>query len=154
LTLACDTVAHSEADEFMRAVEFALTGSDHAEPKVIGHRGNCVFAIGNEVFRLNNVYVDRIKIQVSQKQWLGRLEQRVTVAVHSDDIVFETTLDPPHDDSELMRHMRVESPDLFKPQRLTYTEYELHLATNDQDRVKTAWQYVYSHGCTGKRSPS
>jgi hypothetical protein len=26
------------------------------------------------------------------------------------------------------------------------------LRTNNQDRVKTAWQYIYSHGCTGKKT--
>ena len=32
----------------------------------------------------------------------------------------------------------------------TYIEYELHLMTNDEGRVKTAWQYIYGNGCTGK----
>jgi len=32
----------------------------------------------------------------------------------------------------------------------TYVEYELHLMTNDEGRVKTAWQYIYGNGCTGK----
>jgi hypothetical protein len=32
----------------------------------------------------------------------------------------------------------------------TYVEYELHLMTNDEDRVKKAWQYIYGNGCTGK----
>ncbi len=144
----------AESDVFMRAVGFALTGSDDADPKVIGDRVNCVFAITNELFRLNNVYTDRIKIQGWQKQWLGHLEQRVTVALHGDEIVFEEVVDPPKDDgSELTRQMRVESPDLFKQHHYTYTEHQLYLSTNDQDRVKTAWQYVYSHGCTGKRTP-
>jgi hypothetical protein len=53
----------AEPDVFMRAVSFALTGHDDADPKVIGDRANCVFAIGNDLFRLNNVQTDRIKIQ-------------------------------------------------------------------------------------------
>jgi hypothetical protein len=69
-------------------------------------------------------------------------------------VVFETTIEPPQDDgSELMRQMRMQSPELFRPHHYTYTEYELHLPTKDQDEVKLAWQYVYSHGCTGKQSP-
>jgi hypothetical protein len=28
----------------------------------------------------------------------------------------------------------------------------LYLATNNQDEVKTTWQYVYSHGCIGKQA--
>jgi hypothetical protein len=38
-------------------------------------------------------------------------------------------------------------PDLFKPQHSTYKERELYLDTKDQDRVKRAWEFVYSHGC-------
>ena len=45
------------------------------------------------------------------------------------------------------------SPELFKPHCYTYRAHKLHLTTNDQDRVKRAWQYSYSHGCTGKQSP-
>jgi hypothetical protein len=100
----------------MRAVGFALTGSDNANPKVIGDRAGCVFAVKNELFRLNNVYTDRIKIQGRQRQSFGVLEQWVTVALQGDDIVFEETIEPPEDDgSELMRQMRVQSPSMFEP---------------------------------------
>jgi hypothetical protein len=50
----------------------------------------------------------------------------------------------------VLRHMRELSPELFKAQHYTLTEHELHLSTNDQDRVKRAWQYIYSNGCIGK----
>jgi hypothetical protein len=144
----------AETDLFIRAVGSALTGSDNANPKVIGDRASCVFAVKNDLFRLNNVYTDRIKIQGLQRQSFGVLEQWVAVTLQGDQIVFEETVDPPKDDgSELMRQMRVESPEMFKPHHYSYTRHELHLATNDQDGVKTAWQYVYSHGCTGKRTP-
>jgi hypothetical protein len=143
----------AETDEFMRAVGFALTGSDKADLKVIDRAG-CVFGTKNGLFRLNNVYTDRIKIQGRQRQSFGALEQTVTVTLQGDDIVFEETVDPPKDDgSELMRQMRVASPEMFKPHHYSYTRHELYLTTNDQDGVKTAWQYVYSHGCTGKRAP-
>jgi hypothetical protein len=143
----------AETDSLMRALGFALTGSDDADLKVID-RANCVFAIKNELFRLNNIYTDRIEIQGSQKQRLGVLEQWVTVTLHGDDIIFEKTVEPPKDDgSELMRQMRVESPEMLKPHHYAYTRYELYLPTNDQDGVKRAWQYVYSNGCSGKRAP-
>jgi hypothetical protein len=78
----------------MRGVGFALTGSDDADLKAID-RANCVFAIKNELFLLNNVYIDRIKIQGWQKQRLGILEQGVTVELRGDEIVFEETVEPP-----------------------------------------------------------
>jgi hypothetical protein len=148
--LGCSVWA--ESDLFMRAVGFALTGTDDVDVKVID-RISCVFAIKNEVFRLNNVYADRIKIQGSQTR-LGVPGQRVTVELLGSEVVFEKNVEPPRDDgSEVMRQMRVQSPSLFEPHHYTYTQHELFLATNDQDRVKTAWQYIYSHGCTGKRVP-
>jgi len=144
----------AQTDLFMRAVGFALTGSDNADLKVIGDRASCVFAVKNELFRLNNVYTDRIKIQGQQRQWLGVLKQWVTVELHGDEIIFEETVEPPKDDgSELIRQMQVESPEMFRPHHYAYTRYELYLPTNDQDGVKRAWQYVYSHGCSGKRAP-
>jgi hypothetical protein len=144
----------AETDLLMRAVGFALTGSNDADVRVIGDRAGCVFAIKNEVFRLNNVYADRVKIQGSQRQWLGVPEQRVTVELHGDEIVFEETVEPPKDDgSELSRKMRAESPSMFEPHHYTYTRHEFFLSTNDHDGVKRAWQYIYSHGCAGKRVP-
>jgi hypothetical protein len=100
---------------FMRAVGFALTGSDKAHLKVID-RASCVFALKKELFRLNNVYTDRIKIQGGQRQSFKAPEQWITVTLQGDQTVFEETVDPPQDDgSELMRQMRVENPEMFKP---------------------------------------
>jgi hypothetical protein len=138
----------AEADLLMRAVGLALTGTNDAEPKVID-RASRVFAIKNELFRLNNVYTDRIKIRGWQKQWLEMLQQGVTVELHGDGIVFEEAVEPPKDDgSALMQQMRLQSPSMFEPHHYTYTRHELYLSTNNQDGVKRAWQYVYSHGCT------
>ena len=151
LMLACGSAARGEPDAFMSTLGFALTGSDDADPKVIGNRTDCVFAVNNGLFHLNNVHPDRITIQGGHRQWPWGSEQWVTVVLHGDDVIFEETIGPLKDDgSELMRQMREGSPELFKSQHYTYTDHELHLMTNDQDRVKRSWQYVYSNGCTGK----
>jgi hypothetical protein len=141
----------AEPDVLMRAVSFALTGRDDADPKVIGDRANCVFAIGDDLFRLNNVQTYRIEIQGWHRQRAWGPEQWVAVRLHGDDVVFEETIEPPKDDgSELMRQMRESSPELFKLHHYTYVEYELNLMTKDEDRVKKAWQYIYGNGCTSK----
>ena len=62
LILAGGVTGHAETDVFMRTVGFALTGNDNADPKVIGDRAKCVFAINNDIFHLNNVHTDRITI--------------------------------------------------------------------------------------------
>jgi hypothetical protein len=119
---------------------------------VIGDRAKCVFAINNDIFHLNNVHIDRLAIQGWQRQ--QGLEQWVTVELHGDDIVFEDTTEPLKDDgSETIRLLRAAMPDAFTSHHNTYKEHELHLTTTNQDRVKTAWQYIYSHGCTGKHTP-
>jgi hypothetical protein len=152
LTLGCPVWA--ETDSLMSAVGFAVTGVNNVKPKVIGSISNCVFAIKDELFRLNNVYIDRIKIQERQDRRFGELQQGVTIELQGNETVFEITSDPPKDDgSELIKHMRVESPEIFTPHHYTYTHYKLHLPTNDEDAVKRAWQQIYTHGCTGKRSP-
>ena len=151
--LASGVTAHAETDVFMRTVGFALTGSDDADPKVIGDRAKCVFAINNDIFRLNNVHTDRITIQGWQRQ--QGLEQWVTVELYGDDVVFEETTEPLKDDgSGTIRQLRAAMPDAYTSHHNTYKEHELHLTTNNQERVKTAWHYIYSHGCTGKQSHS
>jgi hypothetical protein len=124
LLVSC--AAHSETDVFMRAVGFALTGSDDADVKAID-RANCIFAYRQEVFHLNNVHTDRIKIQA----WENKLgDGWINVDLHGDDVVLEKPIS-----SE------------------SHKQYQLRLKTADADRVKRAWEYIYAHGCIGKKSP-
>ena len=105
----------------MRTVGFALTGSDDADPKLIGDPAKCVFASKNEIFRLNNVHTDRITVQGWQRQ--QGLEQWVTVELHGDDVVFEETTEPLKDDaSETIRRLRAAMPDVFTSHHNTYKE--------------------------------
>jgi len=122
------SVAHSETDVFMRAVGFALTGRDDAEPEAID-RDNCVFAYQDDVFYLNNVQTDRIKIQENQ---FGGV---INVDLHGDDIVVEhgvVSTDPTDQSAKTHRENR--------------KEYHLILKTDELDRMKRAWRYIYSPG--------
>jgi hypothetical protein len=133
-----------------------LTGSDDAEPKAID-RANCVFAIKNHTYRLNNVQVDRLNIRGWTCHQGGTCvggDHKVTVELHGDDIVFEETTEPMRDDgSELMRALHQATPEAFQSHHNTYKQHELTLYIDDQDRVTRAWTYIYSHGCVGKTSP-
>ena len=121
LILANGVAAHAETDVFMRTAGFALTGSDDADPKLIGDPAKCVFASKNEIFRLNNVHTDRITVQGWQRQ--QGLEQWVTVELHGDDVMFEETTEPLKDDaSETIRRLRAAMPDVFTSQHNTYKE--------------------------------
>jgi hypothetical protein len=144
--------AWAESDDLMRMVGYALTGGDNSDTRAIGDRVNCVFAIKNELFRLNDVYTDRINIRTFQPR-RGDPAAWITLTLQGDGTVFEQTVEPPNDDgSETMRKMRAEYPDSFRTRHYTYTQYELHFTTNDPDKVKTTWQYIYRYGCTGKQS--
>jgi hypothetical protein len=88
----------AETDTLIHAAGFALTGSAKVDTKVIGDPAECVFGIKNDLFRLNNVYTDLIKIEAHQRQRLGVLEQWVTVRLQGAGVVFETTIEPPQDD--------------------------------------------------------
>jgi hypothetical protein len=153
MVLAITSAHGADSDVLIRAVGFALTGNDDDVPKVID-RKNCVFGIGKDVFRLNNVHTDRLLIQ-GWKQTTVRGERRwVTVELHGDSTVYEHTTEPVQDDgSSYLDYFRQHDPSMFKPQHETHKEYQLTLYTADQDRVTRAWQYIYSHGCVGRQSP-
>jgi hypothetical protein len=146
--------AHSETDVFMRAVGFALTGRDDVDPKVIGNRANCVFAIKNNVYHLNNVHYDRIRFKAWQGQSSYGSEKSITVEVHGDDVVFEETTKPVWGqalDPDSIRRLQAVRPNFVQSHHYTYKQ--LRLDTGDMDRVKRAWEYIYNHGCIGKKSP-
>jgi hypothetical protein len=147
--------AWSETDMLIRMVGLALTGGNDSDPKVIGDRANCVFAIKDNLFRLNNVYMDRINIRTYQPH-AGNPRTWITLTLQGNQTVFEQTVEPTFKDdgSKLMRELRTEDPDIFLPHHYTYTEYELHMTTDNYDGVKRAWQYIYTHGCGGRQSPS
>jgi hypothetical protein len=143
--------AYSEADVLMRAVGFALTGSDDAQPQTID-RASCVFAYKNDVFHLNNVHVDSINMQGWEN---GFHDKWINVDLHGDDVVVEHTTEPMSDDvARLMGPgYRQTHPEAFVSHYEKHKEYQLRLTTGDLDRVKRAWQYIYTHGCIGKKSP-
>jgi hypothetical protein len=143
----------TEPDVFMRAVGFALTGSDDADPRAID-RANCIFELKDEIFRLNNIHTDRIEIQGREQKSAYGTRRWVTVSLHGDEVVYETTRKPMTDDgSKFMQELKQSMPELFKPHREVSKEHQLQLETGDQNRVARAWTYIYSHGCAGKKSP-
>jgi hypothetical protein len=54
-------------------------------------------------------------------------------------------------DSDSIRRLQAVRPNFVQSHHYTYKQ--LRLDTGDMDRVKRAWEYIYSHGCIGKKSP-
>jgi hypothetical protein len=142
-----------DARDLLKAVGFALTGTDDAEVGVVDRR-HWIFAIGTEVFFLNNVEVDRLDLRsvVSAKR-LDYGEEYVLSDLHGGAAVYENatqvTFDPTN---QLDVAIRQNKPDFFEPKRFRSNEHPLVLHTREADRVKRAWKFIYSHGCSGARS--
>lgn len=87
----------------IEAVGFALTGSDNAKVRTI-NRKDCVFAVDDGTYYLNNVQVDRLTF----KQWERKNAAGVVMArwlsaeLHGNDTVYETIEkpDPPPRESD------------------------------------------------------
>jgi hypothetical protein len=152
--------ARAETDPFLVAVGFALTGTDNAKVKVLDKK-TCAFQIGNQIFRLNNVQVDRLHFQNMVQKYLGTTTAFVRVSLHGAATVYEefkgpqyreNSSDPPNL-QEFYRLMKPTNPELFKPQHIVSNENTLDLYTNESDRLRRAWSYIYENGCTGATSP-
>jgi hypothetical protein len=128
LALTCSAV-QAEPNRFMHAVAFALTGRADTELKVID-RANCVFAIGADVFHLNNIHTEAIVIRLmGQDTRAGGQRRWVTVYLHGDLPVYEH-------------------------ENIATEEHTLELQTEDQDQLAYSWQFIYGrYGCESKKSP-
>src|ERR1700722_19643909 len=130
--------AQAETDVLMRTIGYALTGSENAQPVVID-RIKCIFALEGDVFHLNNIHTDKLRIEAQERKG-GFVPRRwVSVELHGDDIVFETTSASLLDDgSEFMQQYKILHPDGFKPHHITANDHTLVLNTADLDRVRRA----------------
>ena len=152
--------ALSQTDPFLAAVGFALTGSDNAKLNVLD-RKRCVFQIGKEIFRLNGVEVDRLRIELGRWKSIGEDINYYRVYLHGSDTVYEVFEEPLIKEDVLdtpqmqatNRSLRQKIPDAFEPHHKISKEHTLDLTTNERERLVRAWSYIYQHGCTGSKSP-
>jgi hypothetical protein len=157
------SMASAQADLFLVAVGFALTASDDTKVKLID-RTNCVFQVGKDVYRLNNVDIDRIKFEsfviaggMSDGEHITRvyLHGKATVYEFFDKPLAFYYLEHASESEKpgIERLLKQEYPDYYKPQHNLSNEHTLYLKTNEGERVQRAWSYIYQHGCSGTKSP-
>ena len=145
------SAARADTDVLLRAVGFALTGSDSSKVAVIS-RSECIFRVDGATYRLNNVETDRLYI----RPWTDKLTgaQYLRVTLHGDAPVYEADIEPMFDEKDpVFKSLLKTRPELFAPRRIVENEWTTGLNTTEKDRVVRAWRYIYSHGCLGKRSP-
>jgi hypothetical protein len=156
-------------DTLLRAVGFALTGSDDTKVRVV-NRASCVFEIDHpnvrpnsggvsaEVFHLNNIHVERIAIQGwVQKNAFGET-RTVTVDLHGEGVMYEETReagDTQGVPTEVLENIRRSpgGPEWFVRHVNNSNSRQLTLYTSETERAERAWQYIYANGCVGKKSP-
>jgi hypothetical protein len=141
-------VANAQSDILLQAVGFALTGSDNAKVRVV-NRADCIFGIGDQVFRLNNVQADRIAISISRNAYTG--DTSVQVDLHGAATIYEN-IEKGLKGSPSPYVLQL-FPDAYKDHHISSNEHTLTLSTSESSRVSRAWQYIYSNGCTGQKSP-
>lgn len=139
-------------DVFLQAAGFALTGSDDARVKPVD-RKSCVFQIDNDVYFLNNVQTDRIRFS----RWRDRLRGTYhwTVSLHGSETVLRknSKANLANFNAEQTTALLQIDPYAFADHISTHNETDLSLGTDDIERVKRAWTFIYSHGCSGQKSP-
>jgi hypothetical protein len=145
--------ADSESDVLLKTVAFALTANDENRVEPL-EQGNCVFRINNDIYRLNNVRLDRLGFQ-DQVRKLKNREHRVTLVFLSGDATVQESIYEGLDENnneltaEIMQELKENFSGVFKAHNTAFNQVTLVLPTDDGGRVRDAWRFIYSHGCSG-----
>src|SRR5262249_15532464 len=135
--------ADAETDVLLKTVAFALTANDETRVEPIDRDG-CVFRVNNEIYRLNNVRLDRIRFQ-DQVRRLRNREHRVTLVLLSGETTVQETIYEGVDENnneltpEVMQELKDNFPDVFKAHNTRLNRVTLVLPTDDGRRVREAW---------------
>jgi hypothetical protein len=144
LLVVCSS-AQADDDVLLKAVAFALTGSDGGHVTAVDW-DQCVFRVEqvnfSETYHLNNIDPTRLRFEQSKSTTqYADISYFVEVSLFGKGTVYEF-LSPFEDKggAPLMQG--------------GVASYQLHLPTREYQRVVEAWKYIYSHGCKGKISSS
>ena len=110
-------------DSLLRAVSFAVTGSD-ANHVQITNQEKCVFTVKDMTVHFSNIDPSRVGFT----PWRYLTGVVTKIEVHGQDTVVE-------------QHSAAPSAD-----------YVFQVPTTEVERLQRAWGYIYSHGCKGAKS--
>jgi len=156
----------NEGPALLQAVTFALTGGDNESNVSFNLRSCDATVVGSPnitghtqtlTFHLNEIFVDRINIKKMRSQvaeWIEMSLNGAKPVVEEADIYNRKDFDPGFEEAirkggENVAAFLAEQHNSFK----SSYNYVLTLYTPEADRLVRAWKYIYSHGCTGQRSP-
>jgi hypothetical protein len=150
--------SESESDVFLKTVALALTANDETKVETVD-QGDCVFRINNEIYHLNNVRLDQIGFQDQLRTFKGR-EHRVTLVFLGGEVTIQERIYEGLDENngqltaEIMQQLKESFPDVFTAHNSGSSRVTLVLPTDDGRRIRDAWRFIYSHGCSGRTKAS
>ena len=145
--------ADSESDVLLKTVAFALTANEGTEVEAVDQR-DCVFRINKEIYRLNNVRLDRLRFQDQVRTLKDRKHQVTLVYLSGETTVQESIYEGLDENNnqltaEVMQQLKEKFPGVFEAHNTPLNQVTLVLPTDDGRRVREAWRFIYSHGCRG-----
>lgn len=142
-----------DRDVMLKAINFALTGSDAISYDFEG-ASNCQVIRETakdsdewhsiEVFHLDNIDASRIVLNKYQLKYTDRIEDWVDIELHGEDVVRE--------DRATRTHVYQYSHETVHEGPTKQNDYKYKLQTKEYDRLVRAWQYIYAHGCKSATS--
>ena len=139
-------LANAQSPALLKAISFALTGSDSSNfefsdaSQCVVHRAvSSAHGHGEEVYYLNNVDPSRsLFTQYTQKYPSYAMSQSFsTVELHGEGTVYEY-------------HWITDRP--VYDGTMKTADHELTVYTSEHSRLIRAWKYIYSHGCPAAKS--
>lgn len=127
----------ADGDAFLKAVTFALMGSDASPPTVV-NREDCIFQVVTgknvETYHLNNVDPSRTRFtRMMLRNPDGPPTNITNVDIYGEDTVYESGSAGGWSSTQLKSKTLV-------------------VRTEESDRLIRAWKFIYENGCKGKAS--
>lgn len=135
----------NEAEELRKAIALVLTG-DEAGPVSFVNRAECTVQLPDALntlqitIYLNRVILARSRILDRRVSDPDEPEPGITVILRGDKVVH-------FPGAAATKVGEVEVPAAPESH---WSEFRVRLHTQDYPRIRSAWDYIYSHGCRGR----
>ena len=148
LSTACIAETANSQESLLRAVSFALTGSDGRAVETVD-RARCIFTVGGRTVHFSNIDTSRLVFTPWQYPYGAVIE----VQVHGPSTVVETYSQAHPTGTELDSYLLARDPWAFEPKNNENADYVFEVETTEGERLRRAWRYIYAHGCKSFKSP-
>jgi hypothetical protein len=149
LCIAVLSSSAAHADALVDAISFAVTGSDASSVTAV-NRAKCIFNVDGNTFYFDNIQTDRLKYRNMRSERRGNFTE---IDLHGKQKVVDVlSKGATYDGSEFHRQLMQTAPGTFKDSVNSESDHTLFITTNESERLMSARQFIYSHGCVGQQS--